>query len=339
MSSVTMDDVRHGDTARKGDSQDEAERIDLVRRACQLIEAGEGAPVTLADLSQELRVSPWHLQRIFKRTTGVSPREYADAQRARRFRDELKAGEGVASATYGAGYGSSSRVYENAHRQLGMTPASYARGGKGAVVGYSIVDSPLGRLMVAATSRGVCFVALGEDDESLKTTLEAEFPRADALERQDEAIRPAVEELLAYIAGETPHIDLPIDVRATAFQRKVWQELVAIPVGETRSYSEIAERLGLPRGQRAVGRACASNPVSLPRQVSALAYGIARGCGWRLDISSVPGTVSIRVSSASSHHSRGPRNTTRRRCRLCRKSSSSASNQRLIAFAGMRIFC
>jgi AraC family transcriptional regulator of adaptative response/methylated-DNA-[protein]-cysteine methyltransferase len=240
-----------------------ARHLAQVRRACAYIDAQDGQGVTLARLAAHVELSPWHLQRLFKRAIGVSPRDYADARRSRRFRDELKGGESVAGATYGAGYGSSSRVYERAGMKLGMTPASYAKGGQGARIAFSIVDSPLGRLLVAATGKGVCFVSIGESDPALEAALGAEFPKADEIRRDDRAITPALEAVLRHLAGEAPHIDLPLDVRATAFQRRVWQELLAIPAGETRSYSEIAEALGLPRGQRAVGRACATNPVAI----------------------------------------------------------------------------
>jgi len=234
-----------------------------IRAACTHIDTRDGQGITLADLAAAVGLSPWHLQRLFKRAMGVSPRDYADARRSRRFRDELKNGESVAGATYGAGYGSSSRVYEQAQAQLGMTPASYAKGGKGAHIVYAIVDSVLGRLLVAATAHGVCFLCLGEADAPMIAALHDEFPKADSIAPDEAAIAPAVDAVLRHLAGETPHVDLPLDVRATAFQRRVWQELIAIPPGETRSYSEIAESLGNPRGQRAVGRACATNPVSV----------------------------------------------------------------------------
>ena len=237
--------------------------LDLVRRACAYIDDRDGQGVTLANLAEALDLSPWHLQRLFKRAMGVSPRDYADAQRHRRFRAELKDGESVAGATYGAGYGSSSRVYEGAGTKLGMTPASYAKGGKGARIAYATVASPLGRLLVGATAKGVCFVSLGDTDAPLVAALEAEFPEAEVIVRDDDAIAPALDDLLAHLEGKTPHLALPLDVRATAFQRRVWQELMAIPPSETRSYSEIAAALGLPKGQRAVGRACATNPVAI----------------------------------------------------------------------------
>ncbi len=251
-------------TARRSDRDAKSGRqLDLVRRACELIEERVGEPVTLAALAEELGASPWHLQRVFKKATGVSPRDYADARRAARFRSGLRHGDSIAGATYEAGYGSSSRVYEGARWQLGMTPASYAKGGRGAEIVYDIVDSPLGRLLVAATEKGICFISLDADDETLVANLKREFPAANALTRDSETIGPALELLVAYLDGETPHLDLPLDVQATAFQRRVWQELIAIPPGETRSYSEVARAIGNPAARRAVGRACATNPVAL----------------------------------------------------------------------------
>lgn len=239
----------------------------LAQRACALLEAALADPdrgiPTLAELAAELDVSPWHLQRVFKRIVGVSPRDYADARRDGSFRAALRNGESVAAATYDAGYGSASRVYEDAHSHLGMTPASYAKGGAGAEIAYSTADSELGRLLVAATAKGVCFVSLGECDGELVQSLKAEFPKANRIQRDDDAILPALEVLLDFIAGRSPHVDLPLDVRATAFQRRVWQGLLAIPAGETRSYKQLAEALGKPNAQRAVGGACGRNPVAL----------------------------------------------------------------------------
>jgi len=240
-----------------------ARQLDLVRRACDLIDAQEGERLTLSEIATALSVSPWHLQRLFKRVMGVSPRDYADARRNAAFRQQLKDGESIAQATYGAGYGSSSRVYERSERLLGMTPASYAKGGKGAFIAYDIVESPLGRLLVAATAKGLCFLSLGNDDEKLVVELQREFPQAESIARDQHSIAQSVSVVIDYLEGKTPHAELPLDVRATAFQRRVWQELIAIPCGEIRTYSEIAQALGVPRGQRAVGRACATNPVSL----------------------------------------------------------------------------
>ena len=253
-----------------------------VRAACAFMDARDGQGATLAQLSAHVGLSPWHLQRLFKKVMGVSPRDYADAQRSLRFRAELKRGETVAGATYGAGYGSSSRVYEHAEAKLGMTPASYAKGGRGARIAYAIVDSPLGRLLVAATGKGVCFVSLGARDDELEAALGSEFPRADEIVRDEGAIASALEVLLRYLDGTAPHAALPLDVRATAFQRRVWQELLAIPCGETRTYSQIAARLGMPKAQRAVGRACATNPVAVvvPCHRALRADGSLAGYRW-----------------------------------------------------------
>jgi AraC family transcriptional regulator of adaptative response/methylated-DNA-[protein]-cysteine methyltransferase len=260
-------------------------QLALVRRACAHIDARDGQGITLARLAETLELSPWHLQRLFKRAMGVSPRDYADARRSRRFRAELKDGESVAGATYGAGYGSSSRVYERAGTKLGMTPASYAKGGRGARIAYATVDSPLGRLLVGATAKGICFVSLGETDAPLVAALEAEFPEAEVIVRDEDAIAPALDDLLAHLEGKAPHLSLPLDVRATAFQRRVWQELMAIPPSETRSYSEIAAALGLPKAQRAVGRACATNPVAIvvPCHRALRADGALGGYRWGLE--------------------------------------------------------
>jgi AraC family transcriptional regulator of adaptative response/methylated-DNA-[protein]-cysteine methyltransferase len=248
-------------------------RLAAVERACRYIEArvdglddaggDEPGAVTLAELGAHCNMSPWHLQRLYKRVMGVSPRQYADAHRLKRFKAGLQQGDGVAAATYDAGYGSSSRVYERAAAALGMTPATYARGGRGATIRYALAATPLGRLLVAATQRGICFVGLGAHREELEKTLRAEFPAADGIEHSEPALHAAVQAIVAFIAGKEPHINLPLDIRATAFQRRVWEELRRIPLGETRSYGEIARALGRPNAQRAVGHACATNPVPL----------------------------------------------------------------------------
>lgn len=240
-----------------------ARQLALVEAATDYIAGHLDESVTLERLAEALAVSPWHLQRVFKKIVGVSPRDYADAKRSEHFRNALKGGSPIADATYDAGYGSSSRVYERAAWHLGMTPSSYAKGGQGARIHYATAPTALGLLLVAATDKGICFVCLGESEAALAAELSAEFPAASEIADNQEAIGPALEVLLDYLEGKTPHLDLPLDVQATAFQRRVWQELMAIPCGETRTYSEIAASLGLPKGQRAVGRACATNPVSL----------------------------------------------------------------------------
>jgi AraC family transcriptional regulator of adaptative response/methylated-DNA-[protein]-cysteine methyltransferase len=237
-------------------------QMDAVRRACALIDAAEDSPPTLESLARAVGIGATRFQKLFKRATGVSPRQYAAMRRVARVKSLLRRGEPVASALYGAGYGSSRGLYESAHATLGMTPATYKRGGLGAVIGYAFGRSTLGEVLVAATERGVCFVALGDSQAKLVAELQAEFPAAD-LRPDADRLGAWLGEVLHRLDGAEPAATLPLDVRCTAFQRRVWQALTEIPLGETRTYSELAGALGAPRAQRAVGRACATNPVSI----------------------------------------------------------------------------
>jgi len=234
-----------------------------VRTVCDLIDAETERTPTLEELAAEVGFSASHLQRRFKRVMGVSPREYADARKMMRFREAVKAGDDVTGALYEAGYGSSSRLYERAGAHLGMTPATYAKGGKGARISYALADCVYGRILVAGTEAGICFLAFGSNDAKLVRELGQEFPAAARIERDDAGLGRWLDAVLDYLNDGTPHPELPLDVRATAFQRRVWQALTQIPYGETRTYSEIAAMLGARKAQRAVGRACATNPVSL----------------------------------------------------------------------------
>ena len=244
-----------------GNATSEA-RDDLVQRACQIIDAAADQPPTLVELGQRIGVSPYHLQRTFKQAMGITPRQYADARRLDRLKARLKGGDSVTTALYEAGYGSSSRLYEQAPEQLGMTPATYGRGGAGATIAYASAATPLGRLLVAATTRGICFVSLGDDDTATEQSLRAEFPAAE-LRRDDDVLGAWVAAIARHLGGTETRLDLPLDVRATAFQRRVWEALRAIPYGETRTYGQIAQELGQPTAARAVARACATNPVAL----------------------------------------------------------------------------
>ncbi|MEO1192995.1 MAG: methylated-DNA--[protein]-cysteine S-methyltransferase [Pseudomonadota bacterium] len=237
--------------------------LGAITEACRQLDAAAGEAVDLAAMAESLGMSPWQFTRAFRRALGITPSAYLRQRRGEWFRAELKGGESVAGATYGAGFGSSSRVYEDAGRRFGMTPASYAKGGAGVTIAYTLAETSLGLLLVAATAKGICFLALDDEEAPLIDALEVEFPKAEALQRDDTWLKPAVDEVVDYLAGAIPHPDLPLDVRATAFQRRVWEQLLAIPPGETRSYSAVAEALGVPRAARAVGTACATNPVSL----------------------------------------------------------------------------
>lgn len=232
-----------------------------IARARRILDNAEGV-VTLPQLSKQVGLSPFHLQRLFKRATGLSPHEYQSARRMQHVKHGLRKGDDVTTALYDAGFGSSSRLYEKAPHQLGMSPGEYRRGGAGAHITFAIVPSPLGRLLVAATKRGLCAVRFGDSATDLERGLRTEFHAAE-LYRDDAAMKQYLDPLLAVIRGENTIIDLPLDVRATAFQMKVWNKLRQIPRGETRSYSEIAHEIGNPSAIRAVARACASNPVAL----------------------------------------------------------------------------
>jgi len=233
--------------------------VALVRRACAYLDTHLDDRITLTSLGQETGAAPHRLHRAFRRLTGITPREYRDARRGDRLRSSLRTRGRVGPSVYEAGYGSSSRVYERADRILGMTPATYAHGGRGAHIRFTIVPSPLGALLVAATTRGVCRVGLGDGVEH---DFRREFAAA-TIERDDGALARAARAILRHLAGRAPHLELPLDVRATAFQRRVWRELLAIPSGVTRSYAEVARAIGRPQATRAVARACASNPVAL----------------------------------------------------------------------------
>ena len=234
----------------------------LAERTCRLLESAQGGRVTLASMARGLGVSAPHLQRVFSTVTGVSPRAYAEHLRAGRLRTSLKSGSTVSRALYDAGYGSPSRIYEKRSAGLGMTPATLARGGAGERINFSVAESPLGQVLVAATPRGLCFVTLGDSDRAVEQALAREFPQSLRV-RDDRSLAGEVREVLARISGREPHVDLPFDVRATAFQRQVWEALRKIPAGTTVSYSGLARQIGRPRAVRAVANAVASNPVAV----------------------------------------------------------------------------
>lgn len=237
-------------------------QIQMAQEVCRLIEANEGEPITLARLSEHLGVSSFHLQRTFKSVMGITPRDYAETCRVNRFKQGVRKGEAITNAMYDAGFGSSSRLYEGASAQLGMTPATYGKGGRGAVINYAITETPLGRLLVAATEKGVCSVMLGDSDATLKADLLKEFPAA-RIRHDEKPLRSALNAIVEHLKNKSPRIDLPLDIQATAFQRQVWEQLRAIPYGETHSYSEVAKAIGQQKAVRAVARACATNPVAL----------------------------------------------------------------------------
>jgi len=237
-------------------------QIEMVRRACRYIETQDETSVTLADLGEHIGISAFHLQRVFKRIMGITPRQYADACRIGKFKTRVRESGSVTGAMYDAGFSSSSRLYARAPAELGMTPATYGRGGRGAIINYTITPCSLGLLLVAATERGVCAVKLGDSDAALEADLTREYPSA-KIHRADSMLSQPVDKLLNYLSGKQPDLQLPLDIQATAFQWQVWENLRAIPYGETRSYAEVAKAMGRPTAVRAVARACATNPVAL----------------------------------------------------------------------------
>jgi AraC family transcriptional regulator, regulatory protein of adaptative response / methylated-DNA-[protein]-cysteine methyltransferase len=257
---------------------------DVVKEICRYIEQHLDEPVTLERLGKAFRQSPFHLQRRFKAALGITPREYADTCRLRLLKRNLQAGDNVTRAMYDAGYGSSSRLYERTASQLGMTPDKYRRGAIAAAIRYTCADSPLGRMLIAATERGVCAIQFAQSDEELLEGLKHEFPFA-VRRADDGGLKGWVTALLDQMRGRKLDDALPLDIRATAFQRRVWRYLQSIPFGATQSYSQVAKAIGEPRACRAVARACATNPaaVAIPCHRVVREDGAMGGYRWGME--------------------------------------------------------
>ncbi|UYN95031.1 MAG: methylated-DNA--[protein]-cysteine S-methyltransferase [Enhydrobacter sp.] len=258
----------------------------IVARACALFDAAAAdRPPTLAEVARRVGVSSSALSKRFVAELGVNPRDWLVARKRQRFRKALRDGERVAEALYGAGYGSPSRVYESSDKALGMTPATYARGGAGAHIDFTTVESDYGRVLVAATSKGIAAVFLGDSDRALEHDLKRDFPAA-TIRRNDPALAPRVKSVLARLYGRKPSAldaaDVPLDIVGTAFQWKVWKALTEIPPGQTRTYGEIARYIGAPASARAVGRACATNQAAgvIPCHRAVGADGAITGYRW-----------------------------------------------------------
>ena len=255
-----------------------------VEQVCRYIAEHLDEPLTLAALSKFARRSPFHLQRTFKSAVGVSPREYASALRSARLKAGLVQGRPVTDAMYEAGYSSSSRLYERAGGELGMTPSSYRKGGKDERIDFALADSPLGRMLVASTGKGICAITFGDSDADLEDALRNEFPAADC--RCDaELLTAAVTGMVAHLKGQTKQFLLPLDIRATAFQRVVWKALQAVPYGTTASYAEIAQAIGKPDAVRAVASACAKNRIAVAIPCHRVVHkdGSISGYRWGVD--------------------------------------------------------
>ncbi|MGE0396667.1 MAG: bifunctional DNA-binding transcriptional regulator/O6-methylguanine-DNA methyltransferase Ada [Kofleriaceae bacterium] len=261
----------------------EERRAEIVARACRLLDESE-APIELADLARTVGTSRFHLHRVFKDVTGVTPRAYAAARRAERLRDELDDSPSVTSAIYGAGFQSSGHFYADAPKLLGMTPTQFRAGGTGVAIRFALGRCSLGTLLVAATAIGVCAILFGDDDASLERDLRERFPNADIAIASD--LAHWVAHVIAFIEEPAAALALPLDIRGTAFQRRVWEALQAVPAGETVTYADVAARIGRPHAARAVAAACAANPIAVAipchrvvrsdRSLSGYRWGIER---------------------------------------------------------------
>src|ERR1700693_2597987 len=239
-------------------------QAEMVKAVCRYIEQNLDEPITLSRLGSEFHQSPFHLQRSFKAMLGISPRAYADSCRVNQLKRNLQAGHSVTRAMYDAGYSSSSRLYERTASQLGMTPDKYRRGAIAAPIRYTCADSPLGRMLLAATDQGICTIQVADSDDELEHGLKHEFPFA-VRRRDDGAMESWKQDLLSQMNGRRlkSSLSLPLDIQATAFQRRVWTYLQSIPFGATRSYGEVAKAIGQPTATRAVSRACATNRIAV----------------------------------------------------------------------------
>ncbi len=259
-------------------------RLELVREACAYLESEPEADPALASVSTRAGVGAVYLRRLFRRALGITPRRYMQAHRVGRLKRHLRSGASVTRALYDAGYPASNRLYESAPSTLGMTPATYRRGGRGISIRYGIVDCPLGKLLVGATDRGVCAIQLGDSSGQLEQSLRREYPNA-RITRAGTGVKEWLLAILDYLGGRERRLDLPVDIQATAFQIRVWRALQEIGYGETMSYSQVAREIGRPKAARAVGRACASNPVALivPCHRVVRGDGSLGGYGWGVE--------------------------------------------------------
>jgi len=246
---------------RPTDGSAASRHLAAIEKACALLRASDSIP-SLAELADAACISRFHFHRVFKQITGVTPRDYARSHRLGRLGEKLDSGQPIAASIYASGFGSSSRAYEAAPAGLGMTPGTRRRGGSGETICFVIVATPLGWALVAATGRGICMTALGDDRDSLGAALRQRFPAA-AVIAEDAGLKEWADRIVRFITAPDQNLDLPLDIRGTAFQARVWRALQKIPLGKTASYTEIAAALGQPKAVRAVAQACAANKLAL----------------------------------------------------------------------------
>jgi AraC family transcriptional regulator of adaptative response/methylated-DNA-[protein]-cysteine methyltransferase len=242
-------------------SQHDSRRVSLVTRACRIIEKSETMP-PLEKLANQVGASSSHFHRVFKEITGLTPRQYAVAHRIKRTQAEINRGVSVTQAIYNAGYNSNGRFYENSNQVLGMTPTNYRNGGSNMQIHFAIGQCSLGAILVAQSERGICAIFLGDDPEMLARDLQDRFPHAELI-GGDKNFEKVVAKVIGFVEAPQIGLDLPLDVRGTAFQQRVWQALREIPLGKTVTYTEIANRIGAPKSVRAVANACGSNKIAV----------------------------------------------------------------------------
>ncbi len=257
-----------------------SEAEERVERARRYLDDHAGEPITLRRLAAHVGLSPFHLQRAFANRVGLSPKAYQDVKKMTRFITSLKRGETVTNATYEAGFGASSRLYARVHEDFGMTPSAFRFGGKGVTLRYTTVSTAVGRMLVAVTERGIATVSLGETEAALVASLRSDYPKA-VFRRDRKGLEQPVSCLLQCLNGSAAVGRLPLDVKATVFQRRVWQALQQIPRGQTRSYQQIARAIRQPTAARAVARACAGNPVAVAIPCHQVVRGNGQLAGYR----------------------------------------------------------
>ncbi|MEL6457449.1 MAG: bifunctional DNA-binding transcriptional regulator/O6-methylguanine-DNA methyltransferase Ada [Cyanobacteria bacterium J06621_15] len=240
----------------------EKSHLKLIQQICNFIKEEVDKPHSLKELANKFYISQYHLQRTFKKIVGITPHQYAEALRLENLKNQLRQGEKIVNAVYESGYNSSSSLYQSSTSNLGMTPDTYRKGGKNMIINYTIVPCSMGYLLVATTEQGICSVKLGDTKEELESVLYQDFYQAELI-FDSETHQNWIKSILNFIDGNEPHIDLPLDIRGTAFQKQVWEALKKIPYGETCTYKDIANQIYKPQSVRAVGNACGANPVAL----------------------------------------------------------------------------
>jgi len=258
-----------------------------IHELCRYLEANPDQPHDLAGLADRVGLSPFHFQRTFKAAVGLTPKQYLEACRMRKLKESLRTSQDVAEAVYDAGFGSSSRVYERADTRLGMTPNQYRKGGRDVAITWAASQSPVGLMMIGATDRGLCFLEFGESEEGLLAELRKEYPEATITPMatpHPPEFEKWIQALSRHLNGSQPRLELPLDIRATAFQMRVWNYLQSIPYGEVESYGEVAAAIGQPAATRAVARACATNPVAIAIPCHRVIRGTGELGGYRWGI-------------------------------------------------------